>query len=46
MYEDFNIKDFALDNVEVNTLANVILLGNESPDYDVTLVGLSYYYKF
>lgn len=45
-FEHFNSSDFALDNVGVNTLANVILLGNTSPNYNVHVVGVSFIYKF
>jgi MtrB/PioB family decaheme-associated outer membrane protein len=44
--ERFRSTDFALDTVEANQLANVILLGEESPDYDVNVVTLSLLYRF
>lgn len=36
----------ALDGVDANQLANVILFGETSPDYDVTAVSVSVIYKF
>lgn len=44
--ERYRTDDIALDGVEANQLANVILFGEESPDYDVTAVSLSVIYKF
>jgi MtrB/PioB family decaheme-associated outer membrane protein len=41
-YEDFASTDIALDAVAVDTLNNVILLGNGSPVYAGSLVQLSY----
>ena len=38
--------DFGLDNVLPDTLSNVLLLGESSPQYDLTLVSLSYSYRF
>lgn len=46
LYEEYQTKDFALDNVESNTLANVILPANPSPNYEVNLIGLTYIYNF
>ncbi|HET7845619.1 MAG TPA: MtrB/PioB family decaheme-associated outer membrane protein [Xanthomonadales bacterium] len=45
-YEDYESTDFALDGVEPNQLANVIGLGNESPDYHVNVLGLSFNLAF
>ena len=45
-FEHFNSTDFALDNVGVDTLANVILLGNSSPNYNVHVFGVSLVYAF
>lgn len=45
-YETYETFDWGLDNVRPNTLANVITLGNISPDYAVHLVGASMIYRF
>jgi len=45
-FEHFNTTDFGLDNVGVNTLSNVILLGNSSPDYNAHVFGVSLVYEF
>ena len=39
--EKYDSTDWALDGVEANQLANVILFGEESPDYDLHVVTLS-----
>ena len=41
-YEDFTSTDFALDAVAVDSLNNVILLGNGSPVYAGSVIQLSY----
>ncbi|MBI1732504.1 MAG: MtrB/PioB family decaheme-associated outer membrane protein [Gammaproteobacteria bacterium] len=46
LYEYYKSKDFALDNVVPNTLANVILLGNDSQDYSAHVVGITLVYGF
>lgn len=38
--------DFAIDNVKTNTLANVLLLGQTGPSYDVLLITGSWTYQF
>ena len=45
-HERYRATDFALDDVEANQLANVILLGEESDDYDVNVVMVSLSYRF
>lgn len=45
-YERFRSSDWALDGIAPNTLANVILLGEDSPDYGVQFVSLSMVYRF
>ena len=45
-YEKYDSKDWGLDNVAPNELANVITLGEESPNYDVHVIGLSLLYRF
>lgn len=44
--ERYRSTDFALDGVAANQLANVILLGEESPDYNVNAVTVSLTYQF
>jgi len=45
-YESYRSNDWALDGIAPNTLANVILLGETSPDYNVYVVSLSLIYRF
>ncbi|MBI4183150.1 MAG: MtrB/PioB family outer membrane beta-barrel protein [Proteobacteria bacterium] len=45
-YEQYSTNDFALDNVDVNRLANVITWGNDSPDYVVHFVGATFAVRF
>ncbi len=45
-YERFTTADFALDMVAPDTLSNVILMGNSSPDYNAHNFGVSYFYNF
>ena len=44
-HERYRSEDFALD-LPANQLANVILFGEEAPDFDVTAVGLTLIYSF
>jgi len=44
--EDFRVRDWALDGVEVNQLANVILPGESSPDYNVNVFSAALRYRF
>jgi MtrB/PioB family decaheme-associated outer membrane protein len=44
--ERYRSTDFVLDGVEANQLANVILLGEESPNYSVNVVTMSLMYRF
>jgi MtrB/PioB family decaheme-associated outer membrane protein len=44
--ERYRATDFALDDVEADQLANVILLGEDSDDYDVNVVTVSLTYRF
>jgi MtrB/PioB family decaheme-associated outer membrane protein len=41
-YDDYQSNDFALDNVAVDTLGNVLLLGNASPFYSGAIVELHF----
>ena len=44
--EHYEATDFALDGVEADQLANVILLGEQSDDYDLNVVTVSLTYRF
>jgi len=44
--EKFRSTDWAVDNVDPNTLANVITLGEDSPDYTVHALTISCVYRF
>ncbi len=46
LYEEFDTSDFALDLVSVNTLSNVILLGNGTPNYSDHVIGVSWFYNW
>jgi MtrB/PioB family decaheme-associated outer membrane protein len=45
-YEDYASTDWAVDGVPANQLANVITLGEDSPDYSVWVASLSFVYRF
>lgn len=45
-FEDYESTDFALDGVEPDQLANVVGLGNESPDYRVNVFTLAFNLTF
>lgn len=45
-YEDYASTDWAVDGVPANQLANVITLGEDSPDYNVWVASLSFVYRF
>ena len=45
-YERYRSTDWAVDGIEANTLANVILLGENSPNYRENVVSLSVLYRF
>lgn len=44
--EDYRASDWALDGIGVDQLAVVLLLGEDSPDYRVSVVSLSLVYRF
>lgn len=46
MFESFEADDWALDGVQPSTIAEVLALGEDSPNYDAHLVGLSLEYEF
>ncbi len=46
IYETFETDDFAVDGTAPDSLTAVLGLGESSPDYDVSVVGLSLRYKF
>ncbi len=45
-YEQFRSTDWSVDGIEPNQLANVILLGEDSPDYSVYVVSFSAIFRF
>jgi MtrB/PioB family decaheme-associated outer membrane protein len=45
-HERFDSRNFALDEVDIDTLANVLLLGRQSPSYNVTWVMMTLGYQF
>ncbi len=45
-FERYDSTDFALDGIEANQLANVILFGEQSPDYRVNVFTLSFNFSF
>lgn len=45
-YEEYSSSDWAVDGIDANQLANVILLGEDSPDYNDNVVSLSMIYRF
>jgi len=45
-YENYKSEDWSVDGVAVNELANVITLGDSSPDYGVHAILLSILYRF
>lgn len=46
LYERYHSTDWSVDGIAPNQLANVILLGEDSPDYNVHAVSLSMTYRF
>ncbi|MDX1381780.1 MAG: MtrB/PioB family outer membrane beta-barrel protein, partial [Xanthomonadales bacterium] len=45
-WAELDTEDFGLDGVGPDTLSNVLLLGESAANYDVTLVSLSYLYRW
>ncbi len=45
-YEDYASSDWSVDGVPANQLANVITLGESSPDYNVWVASVSFVYRF
>lgn len=46
LFEHLDSKDFALDGVEPNSVPQLITLGNQSPDYNAHVFGISLAYEF
>lgn len=46
LYEHFRTEDFALDDVQEDTIDRILSLGNSSPDYNEHFIGLSLIYRF
>ena len=45
-YESYDTKDWSLDNVDPDTVSNVLGFGELSPSYDVSVITVSLRYKF
>ena len=45
-YQDYSADNWAVDNLQENSINNLLLLGEDTQDYDVHVVGLSFVYKF
>ena len=45
-YEKYDEENWAIDGVTVNTINNVLSLGEVSPSYDIGYVTVSYKYVF
>ena len=45
-YDDFNSDNWALDDLQVDSVTNALLLGEESPDYNNHVVAVSVIYRF
>jgi MtrB/PioB family decaheme-associated outer membrane protein len=45
-YESYDTSDWMLDDVDPDTVSNVLGFGEDSPSYDVSVVSLSLRYKF
>ena len=45
-YEDYDESDWATDDVNPDTIANVLSLGETSPSYRIGIVGVAYRYSF
>ena len=46
LFESYDTSDFARDLVAPDTLSNVILLGNGTPNYSDHVIGVSYFYNW
>ena len=46
IHESLRIADWAYDNVNPNTLANVMTTGQLSPNYTINLIGISMLYRY
>lgn len=46
LYQSLDVTDFALDGIDPDTMQRIIGLGNQSPDYNVHVIGISTIYRF
>lgn len=46
LFERYEVEDWAIHDVEPNTIPEVLTLGEDEPNYDAHLVGLSLEYEF
>jgi MtrB/PioB family decaheme-associated outer membrane protein len=45
-YEDYSADDWALDNLQENSIGNLLLLGEDTQDYNVQAIAASIIYRF
>ncbi|MGB5717737.1 MAG: MtrB/PioB family decaheme-associated outer membrane protein, partial [Gammaproteobacteria bacterium] len=45
-YQDYSADNWAVDNLQEDSINNLLLLGEDTQDYDVHVVGVSFVYKF
>ena len=45
-YQDYDADNWAVDNLQENSVNNLLLLGEDTQDYDVHVVGVSLVYRF
>jgi hypothetical protein len=45
-YQDYSADNWAVDNLQEDSINNLLLLGEDTQDYDVHVVGVSFAYRF
>ena len=45
-YESYSADDWALDNLQADSVDNLLLLDEETPDYDAHVITASVRYRF
>jgi hypothetical protein len=45
-YEDYSADNWALDNLQENSIGNLLLLGEDTQDYNVQAIAASVIYRF
>ncbi|MBI4356659.1 MAG: MtrB/PioB family decaheme-associated outer membrane protein [Gammaproteobacteria bacterium] len=46
LYEKFSSRDYAVDKIQLNEIDTILITGEKSPDYSVSVIGLSLLYDF